>query len=56
MVDFVYINEYKLNRDKSGNLIIITTNPAVIDTTFADKYYSFMDNTKCSFVEAISGN
>ena len=31
-------NEYELNEDSNGNLIIITTNRAIIDETFVDKY------------------
>ena len=33
-------NEYELNEDSDGNLIIITTNRAIIDETFVDKYNS----------------
>ena len=33
-------NEYELNEDSNGNLIIITTNRAIIDETFVDKYNS----------------
>ena len=33
-------NEYELNEDNDGNLIIITTNRAIIDETFVDKYNS----------------
>ena len=30
-------NEYELNEDSDGNLIIITTNRAIIDETFVDR-------------------
>ena len=33
-------NEYELNEDTDGNLIIITTNRAIIDATFVDEYSS----------------
>ena len=33
-------NEYELNEDNDGNLIIITTNRAIIDATFVDEYSS----------------
>lgn len=33
-------NEYRLNRDNDGNLVIITKNRATIDATFTDKYNS----------------
>ena len=33
-------SEYELNEDSDGNLIIITTNRAIIDETFVDKYNS----------------
>ena len=33
-------NEYELNEDNDGNLIIITTNHAMIDATFVDEYNS----------------
>ena len=33
-------NEYELNEDNDGNLIIITTNREIIDATFVDEYNS----------------
>lgn len=33
-------NEYELNGDNDGNLVIITTNRAIIDATFIDEYNS----------------
>ena len=33
-------NEYELNEDNDGNLIIITTNHAMSDATFVDEYNS----------------
>lgn len=37
-------NEYELNEDNDGKLIIITTNREIIDATFVDEYKAQSQN------------
>lgn len=41
-------NEFKVNRDSDGNMLILTTDTQLIDSTFVDKYGSGVYSKKVS--------
>lgn len=41
-------NEFKVNRDGDGNMLILTTDSQLIDSTFVDKYGSGVYSKKVS--------
>ena len=44
-------NEFKVNRDSDGNIIILTKNDKIMDSTFIDKYGSGVYSKKVSLEE-----
>mgnify|MGYP000964908735 FL=1 len=47
----IYHGKFKVNRDSDGNIIILTKNDKIMDSTFIDKYGSGVYSKKVSLEE-----